>query len=141
MIARNTLISRAGLDKILLTHHQEEACASLQQMLAKFQEIKTFASEIHTETHLIRPMLKLLGYAYESKPKFFEEQIKGPDAALFTSEENRVKNSSFWGTEKYYSDTLGILLLKRYGRNLEEGISGFYLEFENRIPFIKHCTS
>jgi hypothetical protein len=35
---------------------------------------------------------------------------------------------------EYYFNTLGILLLKRYGRNLEEGISGFYLEFENRIP-------
>jgi len=134
MIARNTLISRAGLNKILLVRRQEEVCASLQQILLKFQEIKTFASEIHTETHLVRPMLKLLGYAYESKPKFFEEQIKGPDAALFTSEENRVKNSSLWGTEEYYSNTLGILLLKRYGRNLEEGISGFFLEFENRIP-------
>jgi len=134
MIARNTLISRAGLNKILLARRQEEACASLQKILLKFQEIKTFASEIHTETHLIRPMLKLLGYAYESKPKFFEEQIKGPDVALFTSEENRVKNSSLWGTKEYYSNTLGILLLKRYGRNLEEGISGFFLEFENRIP-------
>ncbi len=27
-----------------------------------------------------------------------------------------------------------MLLVKRYGRNLEEGISGFYLDFENRIP-------
>ncbi len=27
-----------------------------------------------------------------------------------------------------------MVLVKRYGRNLEEGISGFYLEFENRIP-------
>ena len=79
-------------------------------------------------------MLKLLGYAYESKPKFFEEQIKGPDVALFSSEDERVKNSSLWGTREYYSNTLGVLLLKRYGRNLEEGISGFYLEFENRIP-------
>ena len=134
MIARNTLISPAGLNKVLLMPHEEEMYTSLQEILVKFQEIKAFASEIHTETHLIKPMLKLLGYAYESKPKFFEEQIKGPDVALFSSDEKRVKNSSLWGTEEYYSNTLGILLLKRYGRNLEEGISGFYLEFENRIP-------
>jgi hypothetical protein len=134
MIARNTLISQAGLNKILLMPHEEELYASLQTILVKFQEIKAFASEIHTETHLIKPMLKLLGYAYESKPKFFEEQIKGPDVALFASDEERVRNSSFWGTPEYYAYTLGILLLKRYGRNLEEGISGFYLEFENRIP-------
>jgi hypothetical protein len=134
MIVRNTLISQAGLNKILLMPHEEELYSSLQAILVKFQEIKTFASEIHTETHLIKPMLKLLGYAYESKPKFFEEQIKGPDVALFGSDEERVKNSSLWGTPEYYSNTLGILLLKRYGRNLEEGISGFYLEFENRIP-------
>jgi hypothetical protein len=134
MIARNTLISKAGLNKIFLMPHEEELYASLQEILVKFQEIKAFASEIHTETHLIKPMLKLLGYAYESKPKFFEEQIKGPDVALFSSDGERVKNSSLWGTQEYYSNTLGILLLKRYGRNLEEGISGFYLEFENRIP-------
>lgn len=134
MIARNTLISPAGLNKILLMPHEEELYAALQEILVKFQEIKAFASEIHTETHLIKPMLKLLGYAYESKPKFFEEQIKGPDVALFSTDEERVKNSSLWGTQEYYSNTLGILLLKRYGRNLEEGISGFYLEFENRIP-------
>jgi hypothetical protein len=134
MITRNTLISRAGLNKILLMPHEEELYTALQEILAKFQEIKAFASEIHTETHLIKPMLKLLGYAYESKPKFFEEQIKGPDVALFSSDEERVKSSTFWGTQEYYSNTLGILLLKRYGRNLEEGISGFYLEFENRIP-------
>lgn len=114
--------------------HEEALYTSLQAILVKFQEIKAFASEIHTETHLIKPMLKLLGYAYESKPKFFEEQIKGPDVALFASDGERVKNSSLWGTPAYYSNTLGILLLKRYGRNLEEGISGFYLEFENRIP-------
>jgi hypothetical protein len=78
MIARNTLVSRAGLNKILLMPHEEELYASLQDILVKFQEIKTFASEIHTETHLIKPMLKLLGYAYESKPKFFEEQIRVP---------------------------------------------------------------
>jgi hypothetical protein len=134
MIARNTLVSRAGLNRILLMPHEEDLYASLQETLLKFQEIKTFASEIHTETHLIKPMLKMLGYAYESKPKFFEEQIKGPDVALFSSDEERVRNSSLWGTADYYFNTLGILLLKRYGRNLEEGISGFYLEFENRIP-------
>jgi hypothetical protein len=134
MITRNTLISPAGLNKVLLMPHEEEVYALLQEILVKFQEIKAFASEIHTETHLIKPMLKLLGYAYESKPKFFEEQIKGPDVALFSSDEERVRNSSLWGTREYYSNTLGILLLKRYGRNLEEGISGFYLEFENRIP-------
>ncbi|MBA4390260.1 MAG: hypothetical protein C0399_04905 [Syntrophus sp. (in: bacteria)] len=106
----------------------------MQEVLTKFQDIKKFASEIHTEIHLIKPILKLLGYAYESKPKFFEEQIKGPDAALFANDEERVQHSPFWGTEAYYANTLGILLLKRYGRNLEEGISGFYLEFENRIP-------
>jgi hypothetical protein len=78
MITRNTLISPAGLNKVLLMPHEEEVYALLQEILVKFQEIKAFASEIHTETHLIKPMLKLLGYAYESKPKFFEEQIKGP---------------------------------------------------------------
>ena len=134
LIARNSLLSPSGLNKILSIPQEDDIYASLQEVLTKFQDIKKFASEIHTEIHLIKPILKLLGYAYESKPKFFEEQIKGPDAALFANEEERVQHSPFWGTEAYYANTLGILLLKRYGRNLEEGIGGFYLEFENRIP-------
>lgn len=135
LIARNSLLSPTGLNRILsIPQEDDDIYASLQEVLTKFQDIKKFASEIHTEIHLIKPILKLLGYAYESKPKFFEEQIKGPDAALFANEEERVQHSPFWGTEAYYTNTLGILLLKRYGRNLEEGIGGFYLEFENRIP-------
>ena len=88
-ITRNTLLSPAGLNTIFLMHQEDGICASLQEVLVKFQDIKKFASEIHTETHLVKPMLKLLGYAYESKPKFFEEQIKGPDAALFANDEER----------------------------------------------------
>jgi hypothetical protein len=108
--------------------------ASLLEILTKFQDIKKFASEIHTEIHVIKPILKLLGLSYESKPKFFEEHIKEPDAVLFSSEEERFKSAQLWGTADYYAKALGILLLKRYGRNLQEGITGFFLEFENKIP-------
>ena len=104
------------------------------EIVTRFQQMKAFASEIHTELHLVKPILKLLGFAFESKPMFFEEQIKGPDFALFRSEQERVASSSQWGTRSYYHNLLGLLLVKRYGRNLEEGISGFYLDFENRIP-------
>ncbi|HEX2967237.1 MAG TPA: hypothetical protein VHO84_15735 [Syntrophorhabdaceae bacterium] len=136
-ITRNTLITQSGLGQIAALSVDEQVRTSIWNLLTKFQEIKSFASEIHTETHLIRPILKVLGYAYESKPRFFEDHVKGPDAALFSSEGERVKNSRLWGTEEYYTNTLGVLLLKRYGRNLTEGISGFYLEFENRIPLFQ----
>ena len=49
IVARNTLISAAGLNKIILMPHEEELYTSLRTLLTKFQEIKTFASEIHTE--------------------------------------------------------------------------------------------
>ncbi len=133
-IVRNSLISRQGLDSLLSLPEEDIIYVSLLEILTKFQDIKQFASEIHTEIHLIMPVLKILGYAYESKPKYFEEQIKGPDVALFESEEQRESASRLWGTPEYYSNTLGILILKRFGRKLEEGVSGFYLEFENRIP-------
>jgi|GEM_PF-233645 len=133
-ILRNTLVSESSIEKILSLPREDSIYASLLEILTKFQDMKDFASEIHTETNLIKPVLKNLGYAYESKPKFFEEYVKSPDVALFTSEEERIKVSRLWGTIEYYNNVLGILLLKRYGRNLQEGISGFYLEFENRIP-------
>jgi len=111
-----------------------EVPSALADIVTRFQQMKSSAGEIHTELHLVKPILKLLGFAFESKPMFFEEQIKGPDYALFRSEEERLRSASLWGTRSYYDNLLGLLVVKRYGRNLEEGISGFYLDFENRIP-------
>jgi hypothetical protein len=133
-LARNTLLSYPFIERIDGLPRNEIACDSLLDAIIRFQEIKTFASEIHTELQLVKPMLKILGFAFESKPKYFEEEVKGADYALFRSEAERLKASPFWGTRSYYQGVLGLLMVKRYGRNLEEGISGFYLEFENRIP-------
>lgn len=133
-ILRNTLLPPAGIEYLLSLSVEKHIGPALGELLTKFQDIKKFASEIHTEIHLVKPILKILGYTYESKPKFFEDHVKDPDVALFASEEIRASSSKLWGTAPYYANTLGILVLKRYGRNLHEGISGFYLEFENRIP-------
>lgn len=133
-IIRNTLMSPSGIDRLLSLPQSSSINESFSDILFKFQDIKKFASEIHTEIHLIKPILKILGYAYESKPKFFEENIKNPDAALFTDEKERSNASQFWGTKEYFGMAIGLLQLKRYGRSLDKGISGFYLEFENKIP-------
>lgn len=133
-IVRNSLISRQGIDKLLDLPRNDVVYVSLLEILTRFEDFKKFASEIHTEIHLIKPMLKILGFTYESKPKYFDDHIKGPDAALFTNESERDRTSSLWGTPEYYANTLGVVLLKRFGRNLEEGVSGFFLEFENGIP-------
>ena len=133
-IVRNSLISRRGIDEFLRVPQDDLVYVSLLEILARFQDKKQFASEIHTEIHLIKPILKILGFTYESKPKYFDDTVKGPDAALFTSESERDRASSLWGTPEYYASTLGVLLLKRFGRNLEEGVSGFFLAFENGIP-------
>jgi len=122
-IVRNSLISRRGLEQILSLPEEDAAYVSLLEILAKFQDIKKFASEIHTEIHLIKPILKILGYAYESKPKYFNDSIKGPDVALFATEADRDRASPLWGTPEYYANTLGVLLLQRFGRNREECIS------------------
>jgi hypothetical protein len=133
-IKRNTLFSEKGIEKIIGLPGEDHVYQSLLEVLTEFQHMKKFASEIHTETHLVKPILKMLGYAYESKPRFFENQVKDPDGALFSSEEDRVAGSKVWGTREYYRHVLSIVLLKRYGSHLHEGVSGFYLEFENRIP-------
>ncbi|MDR2018106.1 MAG: hypothetical protein LBQ00_04430 [Syntrophobacterales bacterium] len=133
-ILRNTLLAEQSIDTILSLPVNEDIYASLLGLLTKFQDIKKFASEIHTEIHLVKPILKNLGHVCESKPKFFEERIKEPDVALFVSEDERMKTSKLWGTREYYDKTIGIVMLKRYGRNLHEGVGGFYLEFENKMP-------
>lgn len=133
-IVRNTLISPSGVDKILSLPEENTIYTSFSDILFKFQDIKKFASEIHTEIHLIKPILKILGYAYESKPKYFEESVKNPDVALFTDEQEKSNASQLWGTKDYFSRAIGLLQLKRYGRSLDKGIGGFYLEFEKKIP-------
>jgi len=134
LILQNTLFTPSAIDTLSSMPVESEIYPAFTDLLTKFQDIKKFASEIHTEIHLVKPMLKMLGYTYESKPKFFEDHVKDPDVALFPSEDERIKSSRLWGTREYYDHVLSILVLKRYGRNLHEGISGFYLEFENRIP-------
>jgi hypothetical protein len=137
VLVRNTLLSPPFLERISGLPRDEETCDSLVDVVTSFQEMKAFASEAHTELHLVKPILKTLGFAFESKPKFFEEQIKNPDFALFRSEPDRLGASSRWGTKAYYENVLGLLMVKRYGRNLEEGIGGFFLDFENRIPLFQ----
>jgi hypothetical protein len=131
---RNTLLSPVYIEKLFALPREDAAYAALTEVLASFHQTKAFASEIQTETQLVKPMLKILGYSIESKPKFFEEHVKGPDFALFCSDEERLVNSKRWGTKEFYRNAAALLSVKRYGRNLGEGISGFYLDFENRIP-------
>lgn len=133
-VVRNTLLPPGFIDKTLLLPKPHEAISVLHENLVKFQQIKDFASELQTEKQLIRPMLKALGYAFEVKPRFFEDHIKEPDFALFASEEERLSASHLWGSDRYFTNVLALMTAKRYGRNLEEGVTGFFLEFENRIP-------
>lgn len=133
-LVKNTLISAPFLDRLVKRGIDDAICTALVEPIIQFQQMRAFASEIHTELHLVKPILKVLGYTAESKPKFFEEQIKGADFALFKSDEDRVKSSPQWGTRSYYDRVQAVLLVKRYGRRLTEGISGFFLEFESRIP-------
>jgi hypothetical protein len=136
-LLRNTLTSPPVIEKILSLPRHEELYGTLSEIVARFQKTKNLASEVQTELLLVKPILKLLGYAFDSKPKVLEEQVKDPDFALFASDGDRAKSSSTWGSKEYYENVLAILAVKRYGRNLEEGISGFYLEFETRIPIFQ----
>ena len=63
-----------------------------------------------------------------------KNHVKSPDVALFPSEDERIKARNSGVPVNIIIASSVYLLLKRYGRNLQEGISGFYLEFENRIP-------
>jgi hypothetical protein len=111
--------------------------SAIISIVDQFQKQRASASEIQTENQLAKPLLKVLGFTVEPKPKFFEDHVKGADFALFRSETERLKAASLWGTPSYYEHILCLMVVKRYGRNLEEGISGFFLDFENRIPLFQ----
>jgi hypothetical protein len=133
-LIKNTLLSSLSVERLRSLPKKEEALAVIKSTVNQFQQMKAFASEMQTEANLVKPLFRVLGFAFESKPKFFEEHVKGADFALFRSEADRMASASKWGTAAYYQHVLSLLSVKRYGRNLGEGISGFYLEFENRIP-------
>lgn len=133
-IVRNSLLAPVYLEELRAFPGEDAVYASLREIFLRFDQTRSFASEVQTETQLVRPILNILGYSIEPKPKFFEDQVKGPDFALFCSEEERLVNSKRWGTKEFYRNSAALLSVKRYGRNLTEGISGFYLDFENRIP-------
>lgn len=133
-VVRNTLLPPGFIDKTVSLPKPRETISILHENLLKFQQIKDFASEIQTEKQLVRPMLKALGYACEVKPRFFEDHVKEPDFALFANEEKRLSAAHLWGSDKYFTNVLALMAARRYGRNLDEGITGFFLEFENRIP-------
>lgn len=133
-VVRNTLLPPGFVDKTLSLPRPYDTVSVLLENLLRFQQIKDFASEIQTEKQLVRPMLKALGYAFEARPRFFEDHIKEPDFALFATEEDRLHASRSWGSDRYFTDALALMSAKRYGRNLDEGITGFFLDFENRIP-------
>ena len=79
---KNTLFSRPFIQRLALLARMEAPRAALVDIVTRFEKMRTFASEMQTEIHLVKPILKALGYAFESKPQFFEERIKGPDFAL-----------------------------------------------------------
>ncbi|MBP1733594.1 MAG: hypothetical protein H6Q55_4023, partial [Deltaproteobacteria bacterium] len=117
-IIRNTLLSPVYTEKIVSLPREETAYTALWEVLTRFRQMRDSASEIQTEIHLVKPMLKILGYSVESKPKFFEDHVKGPDFALFCSEADRLASSSRWGTKDFYKNAAAVLSVKRYGRNL-----------------------
>jgi hypothetical protein len=133
-VVRNTLFPPGFVEKLLSLPKPSDSTSLLLESLVRFQQVKDFASEIQTEKQLVRPMLKALGYVFEARPRFFEDHVKEPDFALFVSDDERLQASRRWGTDRYFTDALALMSAKRYGRNLDEGISGFYLEFENRMP-------
>jgi hypothetical protein len=133
-LIKNTLLSQLLIERFNAMPEDREVCGAIASVVEQFQQQKATASEIQTENQLVKPLLKALGFTFEPKPKFFEDHVKGPDFALFKSDAERLKGASLWGTQSYFEHVLSLLTVKRYGRNLEEGISGFFLEFENRIP-------
>ncbi|HOV90173.1 MAG TPA: hypothetical protein PKW07_05610 [Syntrophorhabdaceae bacterium] len=136
-ILRNTLISSSSIKRLMEMPQTFDIYSPIYELFHLFEDKKRFASEIHTEIHLVKPILKALGFFYESKPAFFEENVKPPDIALFHTEDERLNASQLWGTKEYYDNTTGVVLVKRYGRTLMKGVSGFYLEFENRLPLFQ----
>ena len=132
------LFSSYYLEKVVEEQTDASLTAVYEQMQRLYAPIATAAvrmNEAQTEEQFIRPVLRILGHAFEVQPTLRTAQgTKQPDYAFFADTETLHLARQRLNTDEFFNTATAIGDAKAWGRNLDRRLDGPGDAFSNSNP-------
>lgn len=133
-----SLFSSYYLEKVVAAQTGASLTAVYQEIQALYAPIAAAASrlnEAQTEELFIRPVLRVLGHAFEVQPRLRTAQgTKQPDYAFFADTETLHLARPQLNTVEFFTTATAIGDAKAWGRNLDRRLYGPGDAFSNSNP-------
>ena len=133
-----SLFSSYYLEKVVAAQTDASLTAVYQEIQALYVSIAAAASrlnEAQTEEQFIRPVLRVLGHAFEVQPVLRTAQgTKQPDYAFFADTETLQLARPQLNTDAFFNTVTAIGDAKAWGRNLDRRLDGPGDAFSNSNP-------
>ena len=133
-----SLFSSYYLEKVVAEQTDASLTAVYQEIQALYVSIAAAASrlnEAQTEEQFIRPVLRVLGHAFEVQPVLRTAQgTKQPDYAFFADTETLHLARPQLNTDAFFNTATAIGDAKAWGRNLDRRLDGPGDAFSNSNP-------
>lgn len=133
-----SLFSSYYLEKVVAAQTDASLTAVYQEIQALYAPIAAAASrlnEAQTEELFIRPVLRVLGHAFEVQPRLRTAQgTKQPDYAFFADTETLHLARPQLNTDEFFTTATAIGDAKAWGRNLDRRLDGPGDAFSNSNP-------
>ena len=133
-----SLFSSYYLEKVVAEQTDASLTAVYQEIQALYVSIAAAASrlnEAQTEEQFIRPVLRVLGHAFEVQPVLRTAQgTKQPDYAFFADTETLHLARPQLNTDAFFNTVTAIGDAKAWGRNLDRRLDGPGDAFSNSNP-------
>ena len=133
-----SLFSSYYLEKVVAEQTDASLTAVYQEIQALYVSIAAAASrlnEAQTEEQFIRPVLRVLGHAFEVQPVLRTAQgTKQPDYAFFADTETLQLARPQLNTDAFFNTVTAIGDAKAWGRNLDRRLDGPGDAFSNSNP-------
>ena len=132
------LFSSYYLEKVVAEQTDASLTAVYKQMQRLYAPIATAAvrmNEAQTEEQFIRPVLRILGHAFEVQPTLRTAQgTKQPDYAFFADTEALERARQTRNPDEFFNTATAIGDAKAWGRNLDRRLDGTGDAFSNSNP-------
>ena len=126
------------LEKVITKQASDTLESVYKQIKQRYISIAGFAenlNEAQTEERFIRPVLEILGHAFEVQPTLNTAQgAKRPDYAFFAGQQALESAHSHVNTNVFFNTVTAIGDAKAWGRNLDKKLTGPGDPFSNSNP-------
>ena len=133
-----SLFSSYYVEKVVAAQTDASLTASYQAIQALYAPIAAHASRLNegqTEEQFIRPVLRVLGHAFEVQPVLRTAQgTKQPDYVFFADTETLNLARPQLNTDAFFNTATAIGDAKAWGRNLDRRLDGPGDAFSNSNP-------